>query len=113
MVSVPWYYRESEMCSSKIQKLLSKLRNNGEDFPSNYHLEWESLEVKDPIAFARKTLWAACVNINDGKTCTWHFWSRMTDEIINICMEEYKKIAVEKEFRNFVFRGSSATFQIC
>ena len=111
MVSVPWYYRES-VTPKVIQELLLTLRDS-EDFPSNYHLEWENLEVKDPITFARKTLWAACVNINDGKTCTWHFWSRMTDEIINICMEEYKKIAVEKEFRNFIFRGSSATFQVC
>ena len=113
MVSLPYYRRESEMCSSKIQKLLSKLRNNGEDLPSNYHPEWEGLEVKDPVAFARKILWAACANIKDGKTCTWHFWSRMTDEVINNCMEEYKKIAIEKEFRNFIFRGASAIFQVC
>ena len=111
MVSVPWYYRES-VTPKVIQKLLLKLRDNGEDFPSNYHLEWENLEVKDPITFARKTLWAACLNKNDHSRL-YSFWRRMTDENINICMEEYRKIAVEKEFRNFIFRGSSATFQIC
>ena len=100
------------MCSRRIQKLLSKLRNNGEDLPSNFHPEWESLEVKDPVAFARKILWAACGNIKDGKTCTWHFWNCMTDEVINNCIEVYKEIAIEKGFNNFIFRGAGGVCQV-
>ena len=101
------------MCSPRIQKLISKLRNIGDDLPSTLHPEWENLELKDPVAFARRILWTACRNVRDGETCTWNFWNCMTDEVINNCMEAYKELAIEKGFRNFIFRGAGAISQVC
>ena len=103
------------MCSPRIQKLISKLRNShiGDDLPSTFHPEWENLELKDPVAFARRILWTACRNVRDGETCNWYFWNCMTDEVINNCMEAYKELAIEKGFRNYIFRGAGAISQVC
>ena len=114
MVSLPYYRRKLEMSSPTIQKLISKLRNSriGEDWPSNFHPEWEGLELKDPVGFARRTMWTACRNIRDGETCTWNFWNCMTDEVINNCIEAYKELAIEKGFNNFIFRGAGGICQV-
>ena len=103
------------MSSPRIQKLISKLRNAriGQDWPSNFHPEWEGSEVKDPVGFARKTLWRACRNVSDGETCMWFFWNCMTDDVIKNCMEVYKELAIEKDFKNFIFRGAGSVSQAC
>ena len=103
------------MISPCIQKLISKLKNAriGEDWPSNFHPEWEDLEMKDPVGFARRTMWTACRNVRDGETCMWYFWDCMTDEVIENCMEIYKEIAIENGFRNFIFRGAGSIKKFC
>ena len=114
MVCLPYYRRKLEMSSPTIQKLISKLRNSriGEDWPPNFHPDWESLELNDPLVFARRTLLIACRNIKDGETNNWDIWNSMTEEVIDNCMEEYREMAIEKGFRNFIFRGAGAVSEV-
>ena len=103
------------MCSPTIKKLISKLKDGriGQDWPHNFHPEWEGLEVKDPVGFARKTLWIACRNVNDGETSNWNFWNSMSDDVLKNCLEVYRELAIEKDFRNFIFRGQGAISRVC
>ena len=114
MVSFPYFRRKLEMTSPIIQKLISKLRNSriGEDWPPNFHPDWEGLELNDPLGFARKTLLIACRDKKDGETDNWDIWDCMAEEVIENCMEEYREMAIEKGFHNFIFRGAGGVSEV-